>query len=178
MWIAVVGLLMGMTMSSCTCQKAVAPPPTTDPQAFKERDGGLPKKSPEKQAAAATPTPQVQQQVAEQPPAELPDDFPSDVPVYAGAKVEQVQDLPNNAHNVIFRTSGPVNEVTRFYHEQLSKKGFNVTQQFERPNHAFMTYRKGSLLANITIAEDSRSPGQQVIAIMYEEEQPLPFDEF
>lgn len=171
-------LLLGMSMSSCTCQKAEPPPLTTNADAFKERDAGLPKKTPEKQAAAPTMTPKVEQQAAAKPAVDLPQDFPSEVPVYAGAKVDQVQDLPNNAHNVIFKTSGAVSDVTKFYHDKLSKAGWDVKQQVDRPNHAFMTYQKGNMVANVTIAEDSRNPGEQVIAIMYEEEKPLPFDEF
>jgi hypothetical protein len=92
--------------------------------------------------------------------------------------LEQVHDLPNNAHNVIFRAEGSVEDINRFYHEKLSAAGWNVTQQFARPNHAFMTYKKGNLIANVTIAEDARDPSRRVIAIMYEEEQPLPFEEF
>jgi hypothetical protein len=178
-WFGVGMLLCAMSLSSCTCQKAEAPPPLADPQVFKERDGGIAKRSTEKSPVAATATPAAdptpEQQIAE---VALPEDFPSEVPVYEGAKVDQVHDLPNNAHNVIFRTEGSVADVNRFYHEKLAAAGFTVAQQFERPNHAFMTYKKGSLIANVTIAEDARTPGKQVIAIMYEEEQPLPFDEF
>jgi hypothetical protein len=131
--------------------------------------------------AAATATPKAEQVAAAttpSPAAELPPDFPKEVPVFEGAKVSQVQDLPNNAHNVIFSTTGSVADVSRFYHDKLSHEGWQPTQQFERPNHAFMTYKKGKMMANITIAEDARTPGQQVIAVMYEEEQPLDFDEF
>jgi len=174
-----VTLLLAMSLSSCTCHKDLPPRPEPTPtsQPFKEREGGLSTKSPSPRIAGATPTPEVQQ-AADQPAVALPGDFPREVPIFGDAKVDQVQELPNNAHNVVFRTSGSVTEVTRFYHDQLSGSGWNVTQQFERPNHAFMTYRKGNLIANVTIAEDSRTPGQQVIAIMYEEEKPLPFDEF
>jgi hypothetical protein len=33
-------------------------------------------------------------------------------------------------------------------------------------------------LPHHTIAEDPQNPGKQVIAVMYEQEQPLEFDEF
>jgi hypothetical protein len=171
--------VVGFSMSSCTCQRDQPPLPASDTQTFKERNGGIALKSPTpKQVAAATPTVKQPEVAAAQPTPELPKDFPSDVPVYGDAKVDQVQELPNNAHNVIFKTAGSVSDVTRFYHDKLSKSGWNVTQQFERGNHSFMTYKKGNLIANVTIAEDARTPGQQVIAVMYEEEAPLPFDEF
>lgn len=171
--------LVGFSMSSCTCQRDQPPLPTGDSQTFKERNSGLAKKShTPKQVAAATPTVKQPEVAAAEPTPELPKDFPSDVPVYGDAKLDQVQDLPNNAHNVIFKTAGSVSEVNHFYHDKLSKAGWNVKQQFERGNHAFMTYQKGNMIANVTIAEDARTPGQQVIAVMYEEEAPLPFDEF
>jgi hypothetical protein len=170
-----------MMGSSCTCEKAMPPPPTTQgSDAFNERGSGIAKKTPQK-IAATTPTPKAEQVAAATTPTvipELPKDFPSEVPVFEGAKLSGVQDLANNGHNVIFNTSGSVTDVTRFYHEKLSKAGWQVTQQFDRPNHAFMTYKKGNVLANVTISEDSRNPGQQIIAVMYEEQKPLDFDEF
>ena len=175
-------LLSTALFTSCTCEKAVPPPPTTTSDVFEERPGLG--KAPAKQAAAPTATAgKAPERVAAAPTApavapELPHDFPSEVPVFKGAALSQVQDLPNDAHNVIFSTSAPVSDVMHFYHDQLSKAGWHVTQQFDRPNHAFMTYQKGNMQANVTIAEDTHNPGQQVIAIMYEEQKPLDFDEF
>lgn len=177
-WI-VAGLCLGLTMSSCTCERALPPAPEP-PAALPERGTGLTMPSPSPQVAKATPTPETQraEETPSPPAVALPEDFPADVPIYAGARLEQVHDLPNNAHNVIFRAEGSVEDINRFYHEKLSAAGWNVTQQFARPNHAFMTYKKGNLIANVTIAEDARDPSRRVIAIMYEEEQPLPFEEF
>ncbi|GBD25029.1 hypothetical protein HRbin30_00343 [bacterium HR30] len=178
-WV-VLGLGVAMSMSSCTCERALPPAPEPTPAAFSERAASVSTPSPSPQLAKATPTPKTDQGAESPTPAavSLPEDFPPDVPIYAGAQLEQVHDLPNNAHNVIFRAPGTVEEINRFYHEKLAAAGWNVTQQFARPNHAFMTYKKGNLIANVTIAEDSRNPNQRVIAIMYEEEQPLPFEEF
>lgn len=174
-------LLVGMSFSSCTCERALPPVPRQNEPAFPERAAGVSTPSPSPRLAVATPSPKPQQVAEASPPApppELPQDFPAEVPIYQGAKLEQVHELPNNAHNVIFRTPGQVEDINRFYHEKLQAAGWSVVQQFARGNHAFMTYKKGNLVANITIAEDARDPGSKVIAIMYEEEQPLPFEEF
>ncbi|MCX8071254.1 MAG: hypothetical protein N3C12_02210 [Candidatus Binatia bacterium] len=178
-WV-VFGLALGMAMSSCTCERALPPAPQPPAAGFSERAASLSTPSPSPQLAKATPTPKAEQAAELPTPAavSLPEDFPADVPIYAGAQLEQVHDLPNNAHNVIFRAEGSVEDINRFYHEKLAAAGWNVTQQFARPNHAFMTYKKGNLIANVTIAEDARDPSKRVIAIMYEEEQPLPFEEF
>ncbi len=173
--------LLAMSFSSCTCERALPPVPQEETTAFRERARSVTTASPSPAQVAATPTPKSEALAAASPlatPVELPQDFPADVPIYQGARLEQVHELPNNAHNVIFRTLGEVEEINRFYHEKLQAAGWNVVQQFARKNHAFMTYKKGNLVANITIAEDARDPNNKVIAVMYEEEQPLPFEEF
>jgi hypothetical protein len=171
------GLLLSTVLfSSCTCHKQVSQPPT-----FSEPRGGFhaaQRTAPPAQAQAPTATAAQLAEPAATPLAGMPEDFPKDVPVYKDAALSQVQDLANNAHNVIFTTAAPVSDVAAFYQNKMTGAGWRVSQQFQRSNHAFMTFQKGELLANVTIAEDTRHPGQQVIAIMYEKQKPLDFDEF
>lgn len=193
--LTLVGLLVlcgTLPISSCTCRNGQPPPPAAPgvpERASGFQAGAAPTASPTggaeatatPTAAAATPTPAATTPTpATTPtgePVALPPDFPADVPVFGDARVTQVQGLANNASNVIFTTSGRVEEVFDFYQDRMAKAGYKVTQQFSRPNHAFATFQKGKLIANITIAEDVRNPGQQIIAIMYEEEQPLAWEE-
>jgi len=173
-------LLSSVLFSSCTCHQQVTEPPP----AAVERPAGFhasgPTRTPALHAQAPTVTaPQVAQAATTPTPVvEMPPDFPTDVPVYSGAALAQVQSLANNAHNVIFRTAAPVADVAQFYQDTLTRAGWEVTQQFSRNNHAFATFKKGNMKANVTVAEDVQTPGQQVIAIMYEQEQPADFDEF
>lgn len=182
------GLLLGAVLfSSCTCRNQNPPLPAAAPSEVLERKSGFQAGT----AAAGSPTaavkpttPAVTATVAPTPattpttePVALPSNFPSDVPVFKDAQVSQVQTLANDANNVLFSTSGKVEEVFSFYQDKMAKSGFKVTQQFSRPNHAFATFQKGSLIANVTIAEDVRNPGKQIIAIMYEEEKPVAWDE-
>lgn len=177
------GLLFGvLSMASCTCHKDVGSPTFQEPpsgfhSAQSETKPGLhvkaptvtpAKAAPEEVAAAGTPT----------PAANLPADFPKEVPVYKDAAVSNVQDLANNAHNVVFSTSAPVAEVSDFYQTTMTRQGWKVTQEFHRAEHAFMTFEKGQMVANVTVSVDARNPGKQMIAIMYEERKPLEFDEF
>jgi len=183
-------LLSTGLFSSCTChnQQLSEPPP-----ALQEKPSGFhaaAAKTPVQRAQAATatpvvgvtpqekPSPQMAGAPSSTPPANIPADFPKDVPIFKDAAVSQVQDLANKAHNVIFTTAAPVSDVSAFYQQKLTTSGWKVTQQFERSNHAFMTFQKGNMIANVTVAEDVRNPGQQVIAIMYEEQQPAEFDDF
>jgi len=178
-------LLSAALFASCTCHKEIAPL-SQQPSNFPDRGSGFIAKSTPAQARAEAPTPtpaaKQPEQVAVAPtstgPAEMPADFPKEVPVYKDATVSQVQSLANNAHNVIFSTAAPVNEVSAFYQQQLTKAGWKVSQQFARPNHAFMTFQKDNMLANVTVTEDAHNPGHQVIAIMYEEQKPLDFEDF
>ena len=178
-------LLSAALFASCTCHKEVAPPPSAVPQAKSGFHASEQKPTPQAQVQAptATPAPQAPQQMAgaeatPTTPADLPADFPKDLPVFKDAAVTQVQPLANDAHNVIFSTSGTVNDVFGFYQSKMAGSGWKVTQQFQRDKHAFISFQKGNLIANVTVAEDVRNPGKQVIAIMYEEQKPLDFDEF
>jgi hypothetical protein len=123
------------------------------------------------------PEPEPEEEVAAEAPP-LPDDFPKDIPLVEDAEIAQVQDLANDAHNVIFVTAKPVAEIATFYRQKMEDSGWKVTQDSVRGNHAFVGFKRGDMIANLQVAEDPRYPGKRLIAIMYEEEKPLPFDEF
>jgi len=110
--------------------------------------------------------------------AALPSDFPTEIPVYEGANLVSTHSMANDARNVLFTVSDPVPVVSRFYRNKLESQGFEVTQQSDRGIHTFTTYKKGDLLINLTVANDDRNPGHQLISVMYEHVKPLPFDEF
>jgi hypothetical protein len=178
------GLVFGAAVfSSCTCHKEVS-----QPTAFQEPPSGFhasgAKPTPQVRAQAPTVTPvkpfgpQVAAGPSPTPPAGVPDNWPKDMPIYKDATLGQVQNLANNAHNVIFSTSDQIPDVTRFYQEKMTSAGWKITEQLDRPNHAFYKFEKGQMVANLTVADDAQHPGKKIIAIMYEEQQPLPFDEF
>jgi len=185
--VATAMLLSAVMFNSCTCEKDTPPLPgaenmkgstsgwssveankTPSPQRQAQAPTATPPTSPTPQevAVAATPT----------PAAEVPKDFP--VPVFPGASAQKDQELANGAHNVIFRSSAPADDLYNFYQDKLTHDGWQVTQQFQRGPHAFASFKKGDLVANVTIAEDPKNPGQHVLAIMYEHEQKIDFDEF
>lgn len=183
--VVVSGLVLGAAaFSSCTCHEQVSQPPT-----FQEPPSGFhaaaPKVTPQPRAQipVTPPTqppliPQVASGPTPTPPADVPADFPKDVPIYKDAALSQVQDLANNAHNVIFSTSDQIPQVLSFYEDKMTRAGWKVTEQFARENHGFFKFEKGNMVANLTVADDVQHPGKKIIAIMYEEQKPLPFDEF
>ena len=176
------GLLATMSFSSCECSKDTPPIPE---EAFATPRVGF-KVDPTKPAAQltkVTPVPREPEEDLEKDResldlAAIPEDFPDEIPIFKDAELSQVQPLANNAHNLVFETATPVTDVNQFYQDKMAASGWQVTQQFERDNHAFTTFKKDDMIMNLTIARDARNPGKQVIAIMYEKEEPLPFDEF
>ncbi len=181
--VGVGGVLLGaMVFSSCTCHDQVSQAPT-----FQEPPSGFhsgAKVTPQARAQGPVTTParpfgpQVAAGPSPTPPADIPADFPKDVPIYKDASLNRVQNLANNAHNVIFSTQAPISDVSNFYQSQMTGSGWKISEQFSRDNHAFFKFEKGDMVANLTIAEDVQNPGKKIIAIMYEQQQALPFDEF
>lgn len=165
---------IAMAFSSCTCHEQVREVPK---QSIKDLPAGFRAEHKGATTPAASPKP-TQEVAAAVTPMGLPADFPKEVPVFKGSVVQGVQELPQNAHNVVFRTSAPVADVSEFYEKELKQAGWSVTQEFKRSTRAFATYEKGNMLAHVTVAEDPDNPGQQVIAIMYQEKEKLDFDEF
>ncbi|HVO28086.1 MAG TPA: hypothetical protein VMW56_31150 [Candidatus Margulisiibacteriota bacterium] len=185
-YVSIVGsgvLLSAALFTSCTCHKEVGTPPSSTfqapPSGFHVSGAKVTPRAVEvvKATPVAPPTPQAQAAEAKPTP-NMPSDFPPDVPLYKDAALAEVQDLANSAHNVIFRTADPIPNIFRFYQDQMVKNGWQMTQQIQRPTHAFISFKKGAMVANLTVAEDVQNPGKQVIAIMYEQEKPLDFEEF
>jgi len=181
-YVVVAMLLAAMVFSSCDCNES--DPPLEGEAAFPERqvDFGVEKKDGAKPTATVAATEPPAAPTEPEPTREIdyriPDDFPADIPMYKDAELTQIQPLANNAHNIVFSTADSVPNVHKFYNDEMTEKGWEITQQFERSGHAFTTFKKGETLMNLTIAEDAINPGKQVIAIMYEDVAPLQFDEF
>lgn len=109
--------------------------------------------------------------------ARIPDDFPSDIPVYAGANVMAAQVMANKATNVIFGVDAERPEVFNFYKNTMTGNGWKTTQQYEGNDQSFLTFEKDGVTTNVSITKDPKT-GKKVIAVMYYKEEPLPFAEF
>lgn len=119
-------------------------------------------------AAAGTPTPGL---------VDLPDDFPTDVPLYEGAEPFAVQPMASDGRTVLFRIEAEPKEIFGFYRENMPAQGWSLSQEYQTKDQSFLSFKKGSMITNVTIAKDPRSD-RQIIALMYYEEQELPFPEF
>lgn len=183
-------LTAALAFSSCTCQSDLPEPPQRTsrldegrawsglPTPLRDRPGDrrdriardIPTRVLERTALPTrNQTPQEE--------AEIPEDFPTDVPVFENAEVFNVQNLAAGAKNVLFRTEGEVGEVFSFYKDSMSGEGWDVKQEYEQSNQSFLSFEKDGMITNMTVARDPQT-GKQVIAIMYYKQQPLPFEEF
>jgi hypothetical protein len=191
-WLLGLGLIgiSALSFSSCTCQRDLPDPP---PAASVARKGGFgalgptAREIPEAEAAkpvaesrltpipptlpAAEGTPTASSQV------ELPENFPSDIPIYENAELYAVQELAQSAKNVLFYVDAESPEVFTYYKNNMRGEGWDVAQEYTANEQSFLSFRKGRTIANVTIVKDPNS-GRRVVAVMYYEEEELPFPEF
>ncbi|HSP98438.1 MAG TPA: hypothetical protein VL049_14520 [Candidatus Dormibacteraeota bacterium] len=181
----VVAILLALTFSSCTCSSSTPEAPPT-PQPRSGGFGGMLKPTersvPEVAKGEVTPEPVETRQAPTLPAApseaKLPEDFPSDVPVFEGAKVAGVQQLANNARNVIFTVDdAEAPKVFDFYKGDMEHSGWKTEQEFRGGDQSFLSFKKDKMITNVSISKDPKS-GKRVIAVMYYKEEPLPFPEF
>lgn len=182
-------LVGSATFGSCTCHRETPPVPqaTGRPSGFSSTLPTQGKASSPNAAANSGPSPvgtsltplttpspravPTLQEVA------LPENFPTDLPVYKGAKPFAVQNLAGNARNVLFQVDAQAPEVFNFYQDQMRGQGWQESQQYQTKEQAFLSFKKGKMITNMTISKDPRT-GRQVVAIMYQQEEDLPFPEF
>jgi hypothetical protein len=176
-------VLLAISFSSCTCSSSTpAPPaaPTARPSGFSvvkptARQAPPPAEgvvAPEDATPREAPTPPPTQVEAK-----LPEDFPEDVPVFEGAEVAAVQQLPNKANNVIFTADAETPKIFKFYKEDMRGSGWAVAQEYEGKEQSFLSFTKDNVITNVSVSKDPKT-GKKVIAVMYYKEEPLPFPEF
>lgn len=177
--------LLVISFSSCTCSSSTPEaPPTPKPRP----PGGFGSLKPTERAAPnvatgeVTPEPVEARKAPVLPTAasqtELPESFPADVPVFEGAEVAGVQPVPSGGNNVIFTVdSAEAPKVFSFYKDDLTKKGWKATQEYEGQEQSFLTFEKDNTVTNVSITIDPKS-GKRVIAVMYYEQKKLDFPEF
>jgi hypothetical protein len=174
-----------LPFSSCTCRETASEPP---PKAAAPGGFGAmvtPRKKldvPDRIVGQITPQ-VVEPQEAPTLPAKVedasvPESFPEGIPIPEGSEVMAVQKLANDARNVVFSTEGEAPELFKLYKESMQENGWgNPTQEFQSKDQSFLTFKKGNTITNISVTKDPKS-GRRVVAVMYYDEQPLPFPEF
>lgn len=86
--------------------------------------------------------------------AAVPDNFPSDIPVYPGAQAAQGKgvDLDGSAQSAVqLLTNDALGDVRKFYSAELAAKGWTFDQDTETETSATITATKGECQTNILI---------------------------
>jgi len=178
------GLAFGScgSCSSCTCGKKVSEVPRAFPtphSAFALRTPRLP---PREIAREPVEVPTLEPGGKPEVPtaasvADLPEDFPDDVPLLEGSEAFAVQKLAGDAKNVLFHVDAERPQIFEHYRSGMQREGWKLTQEYQAPYQSFLSFKKDDRLAQMTISTDPRT-GQRVVSIMYQKEEPLPFPEF
>lgn len=97
----------------------------------------------------------------------LPDNFPKDVPIYPGAKLNAVSTMTQDeVFNVNMASADAMDKVAAYYKKELAAQGWTesqtMNQQGERPVQ-FATYTKGERGVLVTI---SREDDKTAVTVM------------
>lgn len=183
-WIAIASLAFG----SCTCQSCqheVPKPPKASDRATGGFQASFATRAPRKaevvkrlaQITPVKPTIPEAEKTPRQVDSSLPEDFPTDIPLLEGAETFAVQNLAQGAKNVLFYVDEDTPKVFEFYKENMDHEGWKATQEYQQKYQSFLSFKKDKMITNMTISKDPKT-GRQVVAIMYYEEEELPFPEF
>jgi hypothetical protein len=178
-------ILSSVPFSSCTCQRDLPEPPAKTAKSSRDAWSGLPTPRAVKRASERGDLPKAVQSPGEKPTVlptqpqkvELPDDFPSGVPIVDGAELFGVQAVGRGGKNVLFHTDEPIPQVFDFYKSSMRGDGWNVKQEFQQSYQSFLSFEKDKTITNMTVVEDPAT-GKRIIAVMYYEQEELPFPEF
>lgn len=150
--------LAGVACDSGT-QEPDAPTPTAPDAASQESAG-----APSDQAAGAPPAAMKREgeidsgrflnELPEGVTAAVPDNFPSDIPVYPGSQPAQGKgvDLDGSAQSAVqLLTNDAYPEVHKFYSEQLQAKGWTVSEESENEAAATISATKDNCKTHILV---------------------------
>ena len=99
--------------------------------------------------------------------ADLPDNFPSDIPIYQGAKV--YMSYASDGTTVVgFMVDASTADVYRFYKDQFENAGWDITSSYSYSTLASLTAEKSSREVSMSVA-GTEGEVTQYISISYKE---------
>ncbi len=84
----------------------------------------------------------------------LPDDFPSDLPVYPGAKIISHFQTGTGNRQIIFKSDDRTKKVYDFYLSKLEKSGWEIVQEMKMAPTYTLVGKKGKRQAAVVIGDD------------------------
>jgi hypothetical protein len=97
----------------------------------------------------------------------LPDNFPTDVPVYAGAKITSASLIPTGA-TVSLEIHAPAKTVLDWYQSELKKQGWKISSNYAMQDNTFMSGAKtdGSNIIVTLGPSDNKDPNVTMAGIV------------
>ncbi|MCZ6464767.1 MAG: hypothetical protein O7A09_10570 [Proteobacteria bacterium] len=102
------------------------------------------------------------------PRAEIPEDFPRDVPTYRGEPGSDVRVVASlsqagRGQMVTLRSSDPPEQIFAYYKDELAEDGWVVESELERPRHRMLTTSKGDRQVSLSIITSEAGDFSQVM---------------
>ena len=97
--------------------------------------------------------------------AEVPEDFPDDVPVHPEAKVEGAMSMPGKGQMLTFGTKSAPDEVYRFYKDGLAEQGWTIEADMNFGGQHMMSGRKGERMASVQVMEGDEGGTRVVLTV-------------
>jgi len=94
---------------------------------------------------------------------ELPEGFPTDVPVYEGAIVSSIK--TDNGFSVVIEAQGDVVEIFDWYKDELTSEGWKIVTEMKVEDGGALVSEKGNETAQVTLGVDSSDASKTTITI-------------
>ena len=88
--------------------------------------------------------------------AKLPDDFPEDVPLYPGLKLNVVSDMQNGAAIMVQgEVDATIEEISAYYEKEAADQGWTTETEMKQPQMAMYIFKKdGRTMQVLAVPED------------------------
>lgn len=85
--------------------------------------------------------------------AKLPDNFPKDIPLYGGAALDMVMEVPQG-YSISFATRDEVSKVSQWYLKEMSSQGWTKEASMDMGDQKMLMFKKDERGVNLVIAPD------------------------
>ncbi len=103
--------------------------------------------------------------------AKLPEDFPSEIPIYPDAELQTVSPNPNSsevATQTTWQTRDPINAVQNYYQNQLKSENWKILERPSKEGSGEFIAEKDDLEITISLDSNQNSSSQTEFKISYD----------
>jgi hypothetical protein len=85
--------------------------------------------------------------------AQIPNDFPSDVPVYEGAQILAASVIPNQGATLLSTTTASLASVAQWYEDELLGDGWEMETDSNYNGRLMKVFQKGDVIISVAVSE-------------------------